>query len=41
MHIAFVRGPRGEEKREDSSLLALPPKQFVFVSVEITTMTAN
>lgn len=39
VHISFVKGPQGEEEGEDSSLLALPPKQFV--SVEISTMTAN
>lgn len=41
VHISFVKGPRGEEEGKDGSSLALPPKQFVCVSVEISTMTAN
>ena len=41
VHMSFVKGPQGQEEGEDSSLLALPPKQFVFVSVEISMMTAH
>lgn len=41
VHISFAKGPQGEEEGEDSSLLAPPPKHFVFVSVEISLMTAN
>lgn len=41
VHTTFVKGPQGEKEGENRSLLALPPKQFVFVSVEISMMTAN
>lgn len=41
VHISFVKGPQGEEEGEESFLLALPLKQFVFVSVEMSMMTAS